>query len=53
MQQVVVYILIVLAGLGACRFCYRKLKALGKKSNVAPCSSCPLRESCDKAVKKV
>lgn len=49
MQIVIVYIVIALALAGACRYGYRKIKALKKNKNATGCSSCPLKEGCQKA----
>ncbi|MBQ7844469.1 MAG: FeoB-associated Cys-rich membrane protein [Odoribacter sp.] len=52
-QNGIVYLIIVVALVGAIRFCYRKLKALKKDESCSTCDTCPLKDSCArKPVKK-
>lgn len=51
MQMIVVYIVIALALIGACRYGYRKIQALKKDKNCADCTSCPLKDKCSKPPK--
>lgn len=52
LQDIIVYIIIALALLGACRFGYRKIQALKKKRSCTDCISCPLKNECSKPMEK-
>ena len=45
-RMFLVYLIIVVALFVACRFLYRKIKALRKRKSQAPCDACPLKKQC-------
>ncbi len=44
-QEILVYVIVVLAVGGAARYGYRKIKALRKNK---ACNGCPLKDGCEK-----